>query len=324
MGEDEFDYSQVYPPQMTMADYNLEDATPPYAPPESPGNYGYQGNTQTPNLTSSLDANGRPYITNIPQGGNWYDEAAKSYNSNPLAAQSPDGGPAYRQMAPQASAAPQQSQAGGNNQQLMEMLKALGSGTYQSQNQPQRQVNPQAAQQMGKPYAGSAAPFVSGYQQTAGQMPNQLMTMYQQFLQNPQSYLDSPIFKAIQDTGLQATERAQLAKGGNGSGGMAQELQKTGQGLAGGFLDRVASMMQGGAQLEGQRYGQQASANINAGNLGLNAYQQEANSQMNNARANYGINQDSQAQDYLQQSQAQNNPVQQLMTMLMMKQLSGG
>ena len=174
--------------------------------------------------------------------------------------------------------------------------------------------------QMGQPYAGGASSYVQNAQGQNGVMPTTLMDQYKAFLTGPDGMLNSPMFQAIKDQGLQATERAQLARGGNGGGGLQQELQKTGTGLAANYLTNLSDIYKGGAVTESGRYGVQASANQGAGQLGLSQYGAEAGSQMANARANYGAGQDQYAQ--VQAAQAQ-NPVQQLMTMLMQRQMQG-
>lgn len=284
------------------------------------------------------------YGSYVPQqsSGDYYTMAQQpdaNQNSYGLATQ-PDAGstqPRYNITGVQPT-----NQYGGSDMSLnvpswtMQQAQAASDASMRAQMAPQGQSGPGTpipggsrgtvygappnVAQMGQPYAGGAGGYVQNAQNTNGVMPTSLMDQYKAFLTGPDGMLNSPMFQAIKDQGLQATERAQLARGNNGGGGMAQELQKTGTGAAANYLTNLSDIYKGGAVTESGRYGVQSSANQGAGQLGLQQYGAEAGSQLNNARANYGAGQDQYAQ--VQAAQAQ-NPVQQLMTMLMQRQMQG-
>lgn len=112
-----------------------------------------------------------------------------------------------------------------------------------------------------------------------GPMPNQAYNRYQGMLADPTSMSANPAYKAIMDASLQATQRAQLARGGNGGGTMAAELARTGAGVAGQYLPQMAQMYQGGAQQEAGNWALQNQSNLGYGNLGNNMWSNAANNQ---------------------------------------------
>lgn len=172
-----------------------------------------------------------------------------------------------------------------------------------------------------QPYLGGPQGTVAaaGYQ-PPGAMPTTLMDQYKAFLTDPSGGLNSPVFQAILGQGQTGAERGALAGGGNGSPNVATALQKQGIAAAGQYLPSMAGMLQQGAATEGQRYGQQTAAQQGAGNLGLGEYNAGATSQLATGQANYGIGQDQYAQQQAQQAQ---QPINQMMTMMMQRQMQG-
>ncbi len=189
-------------------------------------------------------------------------------------------------------------------------------------------VNTMGTPYPGAPGAGTPSPGVptsatggtpTGGGASAGGMPQDMMTMYKNFLQDPSSATSNPMYKSMMDQGLQATERGMLAKGFQGSGNMATELQKTGMGMAGQYLPQMASMYGQGATTEGNRWAQQNSGEIGQGTLGLNNWQAQSNDQFRRAQANYGIGQDQTAQNLGMSQFSSYQPLQNMMTMQAMQ-----
>ncbi len=135
------------------------------------------------------------------------------------------------------------------------------------------------------PWAGGPQGYMkqTGFKQGGvGDMPTMANNLYGNFLQNPGDVMgNNPAYKAIMDASLQATQRAQLAHGGNGGGTMAAELAKTGAGVAGQFMGQLGNMYQGGSQTEADRWNTQSRGNLAAGQLGGNLWQGAAADQFN-------------------------------------------
>ena len=174
---------------------------------------------------------------------------------------------------------------------------------------------------MANPYgAGGSfqAPSPPGMPQKTP-MPQTMMNQYQNFMADPSSMNSNPMLKSMMDSGLKASERAMAARGFNGSGNMATELQERGMGIAGQFLPTMANMYQGGAQTEANRWNMQNQGDIQSGQLGLNTWQAQSNDQLNRARANYGADKDMLAQGQAMQAQQQFMPTMQMMQMRQMQ-----
>lgn len=184
-------------------------------------------------------------------------------------------------------------------------------------------LQPMTVDTLASPYGmppgmgGTAGPPSQGGIGTANStMPTEMMTMYKNFLSDPSAMQNNPLYKAMMDQGLQATERAQLAGGMQGSGNIMAELQKTGMGIAGQYLPTMANMYGQGAGMEADRWAKQNAGQIGQGSLDLNRWQAASNDQFRRAQGNYGIMQDARAMNMADQNNAQFAPLlQQYMTM---------
>lgn len=145
----------------------------------------------------------------------------------------------------------------------------------------------------------------------AGAMPQTAYNQYQNMLSNPTDMTANPAYKAIMDASLQATQRAQLAHGGNGGGTMMAELAKTGAGVAGQYLPQMAQMYQGGAQQEAGNWNLQNQNNLQYGNLGNNMWSNAANNQFNMGTAYSNLAQGAQNTQTAAMAQAQMQPANQ-------------
>lgn len=272
--------------------------------------------------------------TNMQPGQDWYTMAGQGYNDNPMAAQGGEGGPAWvpNNAQPQTMQQPQMSLEQRVAQDQAAVQKTLNPmQTMAGQSGPGTPTGggsrgtivggPANVNAMATPYGGGpgASMTAAGYK-PPGAMPTTLMDKYKSFITDPQGGLNSDIFKAILGQGTAAAERGALAKGGNAGGIMPVEMQKAGIAAAGSYLPTMAGVLQGGANTEAGRYGTEATVGQGAGSLGLNAYNSESADQFKRAQGNYGVTQDTNAQLQAQQSQG---PMQQLMTMMMQRQLQG-
>lgn len=170
------------------------------------------------------------------------------------------------------------------------------------------------------PYSGGAGSLpqfqtMAGFQAGGnGAPPTQMQQLYQNFLQNPGDVMgNNPAYQAIRDQALQAAERAQLARGGNGGGTMAAELAKVGGTVAANFMPTLSSMYQGGADQALKQWQVPNQQNIQAGQLANNMYQTTAQDQLQRAQGYMGGLSNTQAS-------AASQPVYQTMLMNMMNQ----
>ena len=254
---------------------------------QSFGNYGGGGGGYNSGWQGGMN-----YAPNGGQGMPNMGYSNPSSQSNPFAWMGLDAN-----GAPLAGSSGRQSPGLGGTQSGSPAIGQMGGGF--DPNSPINPFNQAQAYQGGPQSFFPQTGFQPGQQYTPGQFmgqtgfqpgntdPTQYLTMagmqqggiggpdtqaynrYQSFLENPGDVMgNNPAYQAIMDAATQATQRQQLARGGNGGGTILAELAKTGAGVAGQFMPTLANMYQGGAQQEIGNWQAQNQANLGAGNLG--------------------------------------------------------